>query len=93
MKHRYKSIAEQTLNDLLEQLDALPFDNDLNGSELLIKTPLGIYQLNYHGVTDQLWLSSPVSGAHHFDYVQNKWQSTRTTHTLDDILSLELQMN
>lgn len=86
-----QKIAENFINqifDWVELSDA--FDADINGLELMIKTNRGIYQINYHGVTKQIWVSSPLSGAHHFQYKEPMWLSTRDQdHELWAFLMLE----
>ncbi len=47
------------------------------------------YLLNKHGVTQQIWLSSPFTGAHHFVFKNNGWYCTRTDRPLDEILFKE----
>jgi frataxin len=47
------------------------------------------YLLNKHGVTQQIWLSSPYSGAHHFALKNGHWHCTRTDKRLEDLLHQE----
>jgi len=49
------------------------------------------YLINFHGVTNQLWISSPFSGAHHFDYKDGSWQSTRMDINLNMLLKTEFK--
>lgn len=85
-----RNIAEQTLNNLFEKY--VDYDSDLNGLELIIRHKAGVFQLNYHGVTNQIWLSSPVSGAHHFILKNNNWLSTRDDSIhLFDVLDQEIK--
>ena len=87
----HKEEAKILLVKLQDYFDEKGFeDSELNGLELIIKKPgAGIYQLNYHGVTDQMWLSSPISGAHHFDFKDGSWISTRSPDKLHDLLDRE----
>ena len=48
------------------------------------------YLLNYHGVTHQIWLASPLTGAHHFRLQDGRWVSTRGTEDLITLLETEL---
>ena len=74
----YHQIAENVLNQIFDWIDQNnAFDADINGLELIAKTHRGTYQINYHGVTKQIWVSSPLSGAHHFEYIAPNWLSTR----------------
>jgi CyaY protein len=87
----HKEEAKALFITLQDHFDEKGFENsDLNGYELVIHTFLGVYQFNYHGVTDQVWLSSPVSGAHHFIFDSDLWRSTRYAETLQQILEKEI---
>lgn len=44
------------------------------------------YLLNKHGVTCQIWVSSPYTGAHHFHLSKGQWHCTRTNIRLEDLL-------
>lgn len=94
-----RQIASEKIEFLFHLLENDPFDLDVEGqSEELSWTnnSNGSFLLNYHGVTEQLWYSSPLSGAHHFkvDLTTNhkipQWICTRTGRPFNDILSLEL---
>lgn len=47
------------------------------------------YLINKHGVTRQLWISSPFTGAHHFKFKNNFWVSTRTDEPIEAFLQHE----
>tara|TARA_B100000886_G_scaffold90028_1_gene59369 strand:+ start:182 stop:481 length:300 start_codon:yes stop_codon:yes gene_type:complete len=53
-----------------------------------------IFIVSMHTPTSQIWLSSPISGAHHFMYVESKdyeWVSTRDENIkLLDLIKKEL---
>lgn len=53
----------------------------------------GTYVINKHGPTQQIWLSSPHSGAWHFaqDAASGAWRDTRQGRDLVELLSGELQ--
>lgn len=52
----------------------------------------GQYVINKHAPNRQIWMSSPVSGASHFDHVGEAWVSTRDAAvTLDGLLAAELK--
>lgn len=83
--------AYKTLNTLFEQLEAIGFDGECDGYSLAFDLPDGRpYLLNYHGVTHQIWLASPVTGAHHFRFQEGRWISTRSTDELFSFLEAEL---
>lgn len=87
----YKEKALQLLVRLQDLFDEKGLeDSFLNGLELIVKSPSGTYQINYHGVTDQIWLSSPLTGAHHFEYKNDTWISTRSKQSLNEILFSEI---
>lgn len=48
-----------------------------------------IYLINAHKPTKQIWLSSPLSGAHHFSLNDNFWLCSRTKKNLSELLSQE----
>jgi frataxin len=44
------------------------------------------YVLNKHGITQQIWVASPFTGAHHFYLKEGRWRCTRTGACLEDLL-------
>ncbi len=50
------------------------------------------YVINRHGVAQQIWVSSPFTGAHHFQGHQEKWECTRTQMELMDFLRNECRL-
>jgi len=88
------SEAFQTLNTLFEQLENAGFDAECDGHSLAFDLPDGRhYLLNYHGVTQQIWLSSPRTGAHHFQRQGDRWVSTRGPEELTSLLEAELEVS
>lgn len=68
-------------------------DIDLRGGILTIELEDGRqYVINKHAPTRQVWLSSPVSGAAHFepDAASGNWRSTRGGAILTELLATEL---
>ena len=100
--------AFKTLNDLFDQLEKAGIDAECDGCSLAFDMPAekisdkGIfaqhssstlpYLLNYHGVTGQIWLASPVTGAHHFRFDKRRWASTRGGDDLYTLLKKELKV-
>jgi len=84
-----QAIALKFLSDLCDALET-DYDADFAGDVLVIHHSRGEFLLNYHGTMDQIWLSSPVSGAHHFNYQNLQWLCTRSQRTLDEILRNDL---
>ncbi|MBM3523629.1 MAG: iron donor protein CyaY [Alphaproteobacteria bacterium] len=48
--------------------------------------------VNKHAASREIWLSSPVSGAHHFSWRDGAWRSTRAAETLGERLVADLGM-
>ncbi len=92
----FQSVADTTLMALMDQLDEAfgdRWDIDLEGGVLTVELDNGAqYLLNKHAPMRQLWLSSPVSGAGHFDHdaARGVWVDSRTGNTLNAVLSGEL---
>ncbi len=62
-------------------------DVDLLDDTLSVTLPQGRqYLINKHGVTRQIWVSSPFTGAHHFQLKNGQWRCTRTNILLEDLL-------
>lgn len=58
-------------------------DVDYQDDVLYLTSPYGKFVLNKHSPTMKIWLSSPVSGAHYFEYNNGQWQ---------DAVKLELEL-
>ena len=91
----FQTLADKllaTLNTALEEaLDDA--DVDLRGGILTVELDDGRqYVINKHAPTRQVWLSSPVSGAGHFEHdaATGTWRSTRGGAVLTDLLASEL---
>lgn len=78
---RFHAVADALLHRLVDELEACDaLDVDLQGGIATIETEDGgQYVINKHAPTRQLWLSSPSSGAWHFEYDPgaDRWRSTR----------------
>ncbi len=89
-----RSSARQTLNliaifieENLPEVEVEPGEEEV----LITDSQDQNYLLNYHGVTQQIWYSSAMSGAHHFALTdQGVWHCTRSKNTLYEVLSREL---
>ena len=79
----FETVADETLGDLFENLeDALGevADVDLQGGILTMELDAGgQYVINKHAPNRQIWMSSPFSGASHYDYAENQdaWIAAR----------------
>ncbi|MDZ4737379.1 MAG: iron donor protein CyaY [Rhodospirillaceae bacterium] len=93
----FEKLAGRTIDGLFEALDAAIGDSaeiDIEGGILTIETADGgRYVINRHGPNRQIWLSSPKSGAWHFerkdDAKGGAWVSTRGSERLDQVLASE----
>lgn len=87
--------AERTLRTLFDTLDAALGDADIDLREGILTVELADgrqYVINKHAPNRQIWVSSPVSGAAHFDYdpASQSWRSTRGGAELTRLLADEL---
>jgi frataxin len=95
----FLELAEKTLKNLQDQLDSLLDEEDVdhNGGSLSIQKENGkTHLLSIHTPTEQLWLSSPISGASHYTYDPTLpgWRSTRPPyHSLKDLLNEEFHIS
>lgn len=86
-----KSLAEKTFDSLSSILEEILEDKgEIDESEGIIKISLSnhdTFLLNFHSPSNQIWLSSPLSGALHFSWEaqQGKWLATRAPH--EDLLA------
>ena len=85
----HKTIAFKYLQDLSDTLEN-DWDADYVEGTLLIRCAKGQFLLNYHGTMEQIWFSSPITGAHHFSYRSGKWLCTRTDKELESVLRQDL---
>ena len=89
MTDNFQNLAKKTLDDIFNLADkkSQDFDVDFEGENLIIEINDSTFVLSIHNPTQQIWMSSPVSGAHHFEYKEEgsnyQWISTR-----DDSINL-----
>ena len=70
--------AGRTLQAVADRLEDADLDVDFAGGVLTVVTDGGTFVLNKHAPLKQLWLSSPVSGASHYNFDgTGGWRSTR----------------
>jgi frataxin len=92
----FETLADRTLQAILVRVEERLGDEveaDLQGSILTLELDDGRrYVINKHAPNRQIWLSSPVSGAAHFDWhdASGEWRSTRGGETLLVRLGQEL---
>lgn len=92
----FGTLADETLNHLLDVIDdelgdVLEVDME-NGMLTIEAASGGQYIINKHAPNRQIWLSSPASGASHYDYDEGKnaWIDSRDGESLTVRLSSEL---
>ena len=90
----FETLAENTLEGLFEALDEAIGDEaevDYENGILSVELEDGRqYVINRHGPNKQIWLSSPISGAAHYQYDGRAWVSTRGGDSLLDVLNAEM---
>jgi len=89
----FETRAEAELDDLAARLETASeaLEVDFDSGNLTVMLPDGgQYLLNKHYIHRQIWLSSPRSGAHHFQIEGDLWRSTRGPETLRALLAAEL---
>src|SRR5262245_21016910 len=93
---QFEATADATLARLIEAAeqaagDALDAER-VGGILTLELEEGGVYQLNKHAASREIWLSSPVSGAWHFAWSDGDraWRSTRGGDRLEDLLARDL---
>jgi frataxin len=100
---KYNTAADEFLENLEAKLDALDTaeldDVGYNSGVLTIETAShGTFIINKQAPNVQLWLSSPISGPHHYDMVTSTdkgletvlWRSDSDQHDLKEKLEMEL---
>ncbi len=78
--------------DALEAAEPDALDVDFENGILTVEAEgIGTFVLSKHAPTRQLWLSSPLSGASHYQYdaARAAWLSTRGGGDLDALLEAE----
>lgn len=92
----FDDLAEETLERLFGALDEAIGDDadvDFEGGILTIELEDGRqYIVNKHAASQEIWVSSPVSGAAHYAYNMDggTWVSTRGGGVLSQTLASEL---
>ncbi|KAH0569833.1 Frataxin [Spironucleus salmonicida] len=85
----YSLQVTSVLNNIQSLVEkALNVDTQLSYGVLQFPANNGQYVLNKQNPTQQLWLSSPVSGPSHFDLVDGKFK--RNGVEISDLLKREL---
>lgn len=87
----FERLADSLLAALEERIGD-HVDAELQGGILTVDGAAGTWVVNKHAATQQVWLSSPQSGARHyvFDAASGLWTDTRGGPDLLGHLSAEL---
>ena len=92
----FEGLADAVLSRVFDAIEAADSDRaevDLQDGVLTLEIDgSGTWVMNRHAPMQQLWLSSPRSGAHHFavDAANGRWLSTRGDGDLLALLQAEL---
>lgn len=90
----FENLAEETLENLFDAIDEAIGDDadvDFDNGILTVELEDGRqYVINKHAPNQQIWLSSPISGAAHYEHDGAAWVSTRGGDALLDVLGAEL---
>jgi len=90
----FETLASGLLDALMQALDDQIGDDadvDIQGGILTIDLDDGgQYVINKHGPNRQVWVSSPVSGAWHFDWRDGRWIEAREGKEMLGLLASEL---
>lgn len=95
---RFHQLGDRFVEHVMDAVDALDseFVDDARFADgvLNIDTSRGTFVLNKQAPKHQLWLSSPLSGPHHYDIDGDGdavvWRSDRDGHLLHEKLNREL---
>ena len=86
----FEKNVQTYLDRLSERLEASGLDTDYANLTLSFPVACGLYLFKVHGLTEEIWLSSPVSGGHRFAQNGDQWINIRTEEELDSFLQEEL---
>lgn len=95
MTDHFHQHANQILDDLTDYFESVEddygLDVDFVSETLTVTLASGLqYVINKHGVSRQIWLSSPFTGAYHYDYKEGQWTDTRNGHEIMSFIKDEL---
>ncbi len=92
----FEIAAKEILENLFNQIDDLYGDEadvDEDGESLTIAFDKGqVWLVNIQSHHQEIWLSSPLTGAHHYKLIEQKWVNTRNETQLLETLLAELSL-
>jgi frataxin-like iron-binding protein CyaY len=94
----FKILAKKIIDDIFSLVEEKfnHFEVDYEGDNLVIEVTKQnmVFIISIHEPSSQIWLSSPLSGAHHYEKNKDNssiWTSTRDSkNNLHDLLEREL---
>lgn len=102
-RSHFEQLTEQVLSRWLDRVDEAAGVDEAELVDGVLTVTLddgGTFVVNRHGASRQIWLSSPVSGAHHYAYddASGAWLQTRNGPALEaqlaaDFASLGITLN
>lgn len=97
-KNSFETVSDQMLESLAERIEAADKESTLevehSSGVLTITLANGKqYVINRHRVTEQLWWSSPVSGAKYFSLNANNLWLDKEQKELTNLLFYELKLH
>jgi len=95
----FQHSAEETLQSILNSIELLVDDNSIDvdvsfeaGVLTIDCGSNGIFVLNKQAPNKQIWLASPISGPHRYNYNSSgEWANTRDGHLLQNRLQREME--
>lgn len=93
----FKTTSDKILSELAEAIEAADEDGamDIEYASGVLTITLANkkqYVINQHVPMRQIWVSSPVSGAGHYDYVNGSWKNTRGGQDLLELVKKEFKI-
>lgn len=85
----FEKLTNSIIDDIESQDTDFIFDVEFDQNVLTIKRNNEVFVINRQVALHEIWLSSPISGPHHFFYKNNNW-ITKDENDIFSILSLEL---
>ena len=86
---RVATLVDQIMMSIEEGDSRNLVDLDYSNEVLTIEIDSDIYVINKQSFLREVWLSSPISGPHHFSYKDNKWKNSQS-QDIYSILSEEI---
>ena len=94
----FKILAKKTIDDIFsmveERYNHFEVDYEVDNLVIELAEQNMVFIVSIHEPSSQIWLSSPISGAHHYEKNKNDssiWTSTRDLkNNLHELLEKEL---